>query len=226
MKFQSILGAVSASLVFLVSISTANAALVTVTANGTMTAATSGNIFNYSAGDDANLSFSYDTESSPIASSSGGNVYAAEATFSFGVHTFSGDATISVSNSGFLVQPALGPNLGLGWAELVGVTYSGPADISGVLFASGGFSWFDTQFPIDTFPNFELVELLVGQLGFNVQNGTYQLPSQSGTQSENIGYYYNYNSVTVSATTVPIPAAIWLFGSGLLGLIGVARKKA
>jgi hypothetical protein len=25
---------------------------------------------------------------------------------------------------------------------------------------------------------------------------------------------------------VPVPAAVWLFGSGLLGLIGVARKKA
>ena len=29
--------------------------------------------------------------------------------------------------------------------------------------------------------------------------------------------------ITVSA--VPIPAAVWLFGSGLLGLIGVARRK-
>jgi len=28
-----------------------------------------------------------------------------------------------------------------------------------------------------------------------------------------------------SAATVPVPAAVWLFGSGLLGLIGVARKK-
>lgn len=27
------------------------------------------------------------------------------------------------------------------------------------------------------------------------------------------------------ATVVPIPAALWLFGSGLLGLIGVARRK-
>ena len=27
-------------------------------------------------------------------------------------------------------------------------------------------------------------------------------------------------------SAVPIPAAVWLFGSGLLGLIGVARKKA
>jgi hypothetical protein len=29
---------------------------------------------------------------------------------------------------------------------------------------------------------------------------------------------------TISA--VPIPAAVWLFGSGLLGLVGIARKKA
>jgi len=26
-------------------------------------------------------------------------------------------------------------------------------------------------------------------------------------------------------SSVPVPAAVWLFGSGLLGLIGVARRK-
>lgn len=26
-------------------------------------------------------------------------------------------------------------------------------------------------------------------------------------------------------TAIPVPAALWLFGSGLLGLIGVARRK-
>lgn len=29
----------------------------------------------------------------------------------------------------------------------------------------------------------------------------------------------------VSVSTIPIPAAAWLFGSGLLGLIGIARRK-
>jgi hypothetical protein len=29
----------------------------------------------------------------------------------------------------------------------------------------------------------------------------------------------------VQITSVPIPAAVWLFGSGLIGLIGVARRK-
>jgi hypothetical protein len=28
---------------------------------------------------------------------------------------------------------------------------------------------------------------------------------------------------TVAA--VPVPAAVWLFGSGLLGLVGIARRK-
>ncbi|WP_177433228.1 hypothetical protein [Thiohalobacter thiocyanaticus] len=45
------------------------------------------------------------------------------------------------------------------------------------------------------------------------------------------GYKYgNYQSWAVhdgdvGASVVPIPAAAWLFGSGLLGLIGIARKK-
>ena len=30
---------------------------------------------------------------------------------------------------------------------------------------------------------------------------------------------------TVAITAVPVPAAVWLFGSGLLGLVGIARKK-
>jgi hypothetical protein len=33
---------------------------------------------------------------------------------------------------------------------------------------------------------------------------------------------FNY----AQAAVVPVPAAVWLFGSGLLGLIGVARRKA
>jgi hypothetical protein len=28
-----------------------------------------------------------------------------------------------------------------------------------------------------------------------------------------------------AAAVVPVPAAIWLFGFGLLGLIGIARRK-
>jgi hypothetical protein len=33
-------------------------------------------------------------------------------------------------------------------------------------------------------------------------------------------------SITISTSAVPVPAAVWLFGSGLIGLIGIARRKA
>lgn len=42
--------------------------------------------------------------------------------------------------------------------------------------------------------------------------------------SNGIGANYEITSVS-SVTTVPVPAAAWLFGSGLLGLIGIARRK-
>ena len=32
-------------------------------------------------------------------------------------------------------------------------------------------------------------------------------------------------SLVIQTSAVPIPAAVWLFGSGLIGLIGVARRK-
>ncbi len=41
------------------------------------------------------------------------------------------------------------------------------------------------------------------------------------------GANFDITSLTVqSIQAVPVPAAVWLFGSGLLGLVGVARRKA
>jgi len=34
-----------------------------------------------------------------------------------------------------------------------------------------------------------------------------------------------WTASTFSMTPVPVPAAVWLFGSGLLGLVGLARRK-
>jgi len=36
----------------------------------------------------------------------------------------------------------------------------------------------------------------------------------------------DYVGATLSVNAVPVPAAAWLFGSGLIGLIGIARRKA
>ncbi|SLM28898.1 exported hypothetical protein [Desulfamplus magnetovallimortis] len=37
---------------------------------------------------------------------------------------------------------------------------------------------------------------------------------------------YNDLWASVGKTAVPVPAAVWLFGSGLIGLIGLRRKKS
>jgi hypothetical protein len=71
-----------------------------------------------------------------------------------------------------------------------------PADVAGSVSCVG------TEC---TFTNLEWQSLIVGG-PFNGKTGTWTL---SGT-----------------ATIVPVPAAVWLFGSGLLGLVGIARRRA
>jgi hypothetical protein len=34
-----------------------------------------------------------------------------------------------------------------------------------------------------------------------------------------------FDTVSFDVAPVPVPAAVWLFGSGLLGLVGVARRR-
>ena len=41
----------------------------------------------------------------------------------------------------------------------------------------------------------------------------------------NANFSVNAASYEVNPAVVPVPAAVWLFGSGLLGLVGVARRK-
>lgn len=61
-------------------------------------------------------------------------------------------------------------------------------------------------------------------LGYDI-NGNYI----GGTPFDGIRGLVNIgsgNSLTVtSVSAVPVPAAVWLFGSGLIGLIGIARRK-
>ena len=52
-------------------------------------------------------------------------------------------------------------------------------------------------------------------------------PGQPMTAGPFIGFSPAFSGVATQITPapVPIPAAVWLFGSGLLGLVGVARRK-
>ena len=37
--------------------------------------------------------------------------------------------------------------------------------------------------------------------------------------------YTEVYNIAVTPSAIPVPAAVWLFGSGLLGLVGVARRR-
>jgi hypothetical protein len=59
-------------------------------------------------------------------------------------------------------------------------------------------------------------------------NLAWQFSTNNGAQNTvtkgDYGYAWAVHPGDVGA--VPVPAAVWLFGSGLLGLFGVARRKA
>lgn len=54
-----------------------------------------------------------------------------------------------------------------------------------------------------------------GYSGIAMDNGPFLLHNAN----------FDIYTVTFKGEVVPVPAAVWLFGSGLLGLVGVARRK-
>lgn len=68
----------------------------------------------------------------------------------------------------------------------------------------------------------------VKQPGFNLDN-TISFNFNTGDQillyNQNGYYSWAVHDGDVGAAVVPIPSAIWLFGSGLIGVIGLSRRK-
>ena len=46
-----------------------------------------------------------------------------------------------------------------------------------------------------------------------------------GANAYSVTFGTGANVIEVDVQIVPVPAAVWLFGSGLLGLVGIARRK-
>jgi hypothetical protein len=66
---------------------------------------------------------------------------------------------------------------------------------------------------------------LIGMNTGNIACPLFDFCTQDGGSA-----YLNLNTdlavTTIPVTAIPLPGAVWLFGSGLLGLYGIARKKA
>jgi hypothetical protein len=64
-------------------------------------------------------------------------------------------------------------------------------------------------------------ETMALQTAWHGFDSSYEAPFLIGTDVE----HSHYGSYLVRTSDVPIPAAVWLFGSGLIGLTGIARRK-
>ncbi len=118
-----------------------------------------------------------------------------------------------------------------------------PIDIPDVAFSLSSSGSYDATTGIGSFNgNITIGSLLTAdftQLSFyDLTGGDYQffgdVTYTGGSMMGNltggrIDGVTNANSVVAKLgqiTVVPVPAALWLFGSGLLGLAGIARRKA
>jgi len=116
-------------------------------------------------------------------------------------------------------------------------------DMRGTLFGDGGvvFAQFfseldgggvsDEQFlgggpliPNETWTTYTFNDLVAGP---DVSGGiTLQLKAGCGAVAScGADVFFDNVSISADVSAIPVPAAVWLFGSGLVGLVGVARRK-
>ncbi|HEB56496.1 MAG TPA: VPLPA-CTERM sorting domain-containing protein [Gammaproteobacteria bacterium] len=114
------------------------------------------------------------------------------------------------------------------------------SDVSG----SGTLSIGDGSLLTASFSNLELVDLSLvspgsatfnadliytgGSMAANLQVGRIEGAINVTTGSVGLGIDFTADSLTAKVgevQAVPVPAAVWLFGSGLLGLVGMAKRK-
>lgn len=99
----------------------------------------------------------------------------------------------------------------LNWNQLPAkpFTKSNPFNTTGVIYASH-------EVNVDTNNAFEFT----AQAG---QTYTIYLGGYLGSNSWDTGR--DYYSMTINTSAVPVPAAVWMFGSGLLGLLGLRKRS-
>ncbi len=95
--------------------------------------------------------------------------------------------------------------------------------------AGGSFGFFDFQVKGNGNSRTEILSFsITGVSGDSI--GSYAIGYEGVGDAyfaAHVGGFDDGNGVSsaIFATVVPVPAAAWLFGSGLLGLVGVARRK-
>ena len=178
------------------------------------------------------------------------NAAAAVITFGTGTAGFGGDISFSLSPSGGILE---GANINIGALTIAGSTSDGAYEVTnGVLSFSTVTGSLNIQGSVaglgissQTLLSGTMDDFFYGYSNGNILNffsaaGSSVLSTDllsaiglSGTGFDYLAYSIDVNSlgqvvdagVVNTASVVPLPAAAWLFGSAILGLLGVARRK-
>lgn len=87
---------------------------------------------------------------------------------------------------------------------------------------------YDTDESVNPFPQLnagDTITLFAGTFQVNAASSAFTLMN-SGDYEMFVASNNGYRVSNLGVSAVPVPAAVWLFGSGLLGLVAVARRKA
>jgi len=104
------------------------------------------------------------------------------------------------------------------------------ADINGVVEISANPAPYTATFGADTATLGATAEFELAL--WNSTTSTFAFVTNFSTIIAGNSYNISFGDVTGQvlgvdlAPVVPVPAAVWLFGSGLIGLVGIARRKA
>ena len=129
------------------------------------------------------------------------------------------DITLSTVQTAGTATADFGTTINFFTADGIG---GATADLASFVPINNFFTYGGWQLDLNT-----LVVEADSSAGFLHLSGT-GIVSGKSYQNTNATWSFSAESSTLysmSVTTVPVPAAVWLFGSGLIGLFGVARRK-
>ena len=97
-----------------------------------------------------------------------------------------------------------------GQLDITLATFGAPAGVAGATF-----DFFSADFVAIPPPGSSNLAIMLGSGGDWQDGNLLPIPDAD----------VNYFGAQVNVNAVPVPAAVWLFGSGLIGLVGIARRK-
>jgi hypothetical protein len=148
----------------------------------------------------------------------------------------SGSANVTGFDAGIWVYSGDTPTT-FTWTILTG----GPSWLGGTTVASGNAIWSNVFWGTVWGGGYDVFTSTASGLNVGIEAGTYWLELSNGVtaRSDDVLWDQNYGpstayhsltgpigseAFTVYGDVVPLPGAIWLLGSGLVGLIGLRRK--